>query len=138
MFGQIHVSALHRVLMDIVQFLPHHRFTADRFRMGAFLPELVFPATLVRLFCQSQPVQQPIRPARLQQFDEPTGGVGLEVTQALVQALDLGHEVQVVFQKHLLKEPQVVVRPLMGPALEEDSHRVRTTGSHSTTVQVRK
>ena len=98
MFGQIHVSALHRVLVNVVQLLPHRRFTADQFRMGAFLPELVFPVTLVRLFRQSQPVQQPFRLVRLQQFDEPVGGEGLEAAQGLVQTRGLGHEVQVIFQ----------------------------------------
>ena len=112
--------------MDIVQLLPHHRFAADQFRMGAFLPELVFPVALVRLFRQPQPVQQPFRPVRLQQFDEPAGGVGLETAQALVQTWGLGDEVQVVFQNHKPKEPQTVIRPLMGPTVQEDLHRIRT------------
>ena len=115
--------------MDIVQFLPHHRFAADQFRMGAFLPELVFPVTLVRLFCQSQPVQQPFRPVCLQQCDEPAGGEGLETAQALVQMRGLGHEVQVVFQNDGAEKSQAVVRPLMRPTVQEDPHRLRP-GEH--------
>ena len=129
MFGQIHVSALHRVLVNVVQLLPHHRFTADQFRMGAFLPELVFPVPLVRLFGQPQPVQQPLRPTRLQQFDEPAGRVGFETAQALVQTRGLGHEVQVVFQDDVAEKSQAVVRPLMRPTVQDDPHRLRP-GEH--------
>ena len=60
--GDVHVSPLHRVPVDIVQLFPHHRLAEDHLRMGAFLPELVFPVSLVRPFRESQASQQPLTP----------------------------------------------------------------------------
>ena len=41
MFSQINISALDRVLMNIVQLLPQHGFAFDDLRMTAFFPDLV-------------------------------------------------------------------------------------------------
>ena len=54
MLGLVYVSAFHRVLMDIFELFPHHRFADDHFNMGTFLPELIFAVVLVRLFGESQ------------------------------------------------------------------------------------
>ena len=97
--GDVHVSPLHRVPVDIVQLFPHHSLAEDHLRMG---PELVFPVVLVCPFRESQASQQPLR---LQQLDKPGSREGLEAAYALVQSGGQGHEVQVVFQDHVAEEP---------------------------------
>ena len=47
--GDVHISPLHQVPVNIVQLFPHHILAENHLRMGAFLPKLVFPVVLVRL-----------------------------------------------------------------------------------------
>src|SRR2546430_1033142 len=43
----IDVAALHRVEVDVLQFLSHHLVALDQLRMTPLLPELVLPVRLV-------------------------------------------------------------------------------------------
>lgn len=83
MLRQIHITALHRIAVDIVQLLPYHGFAENYFSVGTLLPELIFPVTLVCQLRKSQLRQQALRSARFQQSDEPGSGVRLEVLRHL-------------------------------------------------------
>ena len=50
MFGQVDISALDRVLMDVLNFLFHHVFVLDDLRVTSLLPELEFLIDFVALF----------------------------------------------------------------------------------------
>ena len=50
MFGEVDISALDRVLMDVFNFLFHHVFVLDYLRVTSLLPELEFLINFVALF----------------------------------------------------------------------------------------
>ena len=66
MLGAIHVTPLHRVLVDVIQFLAHDRFGENQFGVKALLPKLMFPVLLVGQFGKAQSVQQTFDLARHQ------------------------------------------------------------------------
>ena len=101
MLREIHISAFHRVVVDVFNFLAHHRLAVDHFRVRAFLPQLIHPVLLMRAFAEAQTLQGFVGAFCLQVIDDLSRGEGLELAEAFAQIGCLGDEVQVVFQNHV-------------------------------------
>ena len=50
MYGVVNVTSANRVVMNVLDLLPHHLFRFDDLRMTTFLPELVLLIGFVSLF----------------------------------------------------------------------------------------
>ena len=59
MFGRNHTSSAERVLMNVIQFLDHHRIVEDGLGMVTFLPDLIAAVRFVRLAKRLESIQKP-------------------------------------------------------------------------------
>ena len=66
----IHISPFHRVLMDIVQFLPEYLFVFDKLRVRSLFPALIIPILLVTFAEKRQLLQQSLGVAFLEMVDQ--------------------------------------------------------------------
>jgi len=116
---QVHIPSLHRIVVDVVEFLAHHRFAVDHFRVRAFLPQLIHPILLVRPFAEAQSLQSSMRTFASQVVDDLPCGKGFELAQGLAQVRCLGNEVKVVFEDHVTEQLLTVVGLLVTPAVQQ-------------------
>jgi hypothetical protein len=84
MLREVHIAALHRVVVDVIQLLSHHGILFDALRVTYFLPELMLGLVLVVPLEHGQQLQQSAGVACLQVIDNATGGIGLEPLKALI------------------------------------------------------
>jgi hypothetical protein len=76
-------SLIDRIVVDVLQPLPHHPLALDALGMAAFLPELVLTLGLVQPLEERQQIQEPLSPRRHQVSDDPPRRVGLEALDVL-------------------------------------------------------
>ncbi len=57
MCGFVYITALHRVLVNIFNLLPHHILALNQFRVNALLPELIRAIFLMGFFVKRQLIQ---------------------------------------------------------------------------------
>ncbi len=119
MLGVIHIPPLDRVVVNVLQLLPHHGLAEHQLRVGARLPELMVAIALINGFCLVQPLQQGGGPVAGQKLDEFHRREGLETGDALVQPRRLGDQVQVVFEHDVAIEAEVAMLSQVGPTVEK-------------------
>jgi hypothetical protein len=70
MLGQVHEVALDRVVVDVIELLPHHDRILDPLGMTAFLPHLIPRLGLARTLEKREEIQRSPCPHALQMVDD--------------------------------------------------------------------
>ena len=81
----VYIAALDRVVVDVLDLLPHHRFILNQLRMRAFLPDLIFPIDFVRGLALRQLLKHLARLLILQVIDDLTRRERLEIADLFRQ-----------------------------------------------------
>ena len=79
----IHLSATQRIVVNVLDFLPHHVLRLDRLRVTSFLPQLMRLINFVPRFIESQLVQKRFVSFFLHPFDDRGRREGFELADAL-------------------------------------------------------
>jgi hypothetical protein len=79
----IYVTSLHRIVMNVFQFLPHHFIVLNQLRVGAFLPQLAFPIHLVFCFEEFQLLKKEMNSPLFEEIDDLSGREGFEISHFL-------------------------------------------------------
>jgi hypothetical protein len=78
MLRQIDSARFDRVVVDVIELLPHHRLALDALRVAPLLPKLVIRLSFVRSLEEGEQIEQSLGPDLLQMVDDPPCGTGLE------------------------------------------------------------
>ena len=70
----IDVAALHRVVVKVLQLLPHDVRILNLLRMASFLPKLIIAVNLVVILPEAQLLQEHFHLALDQEIDDPPRG----------------------------------------------------------------
>ena len=89
----IHPAAFDRIVVNVGNFLLHHRLVLYSLWMGAFLPKLVVPILFVKPSMPGQLLQKMVRAFRSILIDDLPGGKGFKVGHYFVQVLGGGNQV---------------------------------------------
>ncbi len=101
MLTYIHITSLYRVMVNVIELLPHNFFIPHKLGMSPFLPDLINPVTLVQAFDEPQTLQRALGIGVLECFDYLSSRERLETAHTFVQGRCLGDEVQVIFQNDI-------------------------------------
>ena len=114
------IASLYRVVVDVVQLLPHHRLSLDPFRMASFLPELKGTVAFMSDFVILQTIKQSLDVSLSEVVDDPPCRIRLEIANLFRQVVGRGNEVDMVLQNHITQKLHAILILEILPGIEKD------------------
>ena len=119
MDGIIDVASAQRIVMNVLDLLPHNLFRLDRLRMTSFLPQLAGLIDLVLKLVELQFLKQRPELSLLHLSDDRGSREGLELADAFTELRAHSDPVQMVFHDHKGENINFPLRLKESPTVED-------------------
>ena len=97
MLTYIHITSLYRVMVNVIELLPHNFFIPHKLGMSPFLPDLIDAVDLMRAFSKSKTLKGAFSMRELEVVDDVSRRVGLEASHRLCKVRRLSKIVEMIF-----------------------------------------
>ncbi len=119
----VNKPTLHRVVMDVLNFLFHHFMRADNFGMASFLPKLILLVGFSSLFEKLEFLQQSLVVQFFYRVDYLPCRVGFEFSNAFAKFGSHGNPVQMIFHNRVSNDVDLAFFLEKTPGVEDDLHK---------------